>query len=248
MAAPLCGREGGRVPADPPRGALRRVGDARAWSLYCALPTNWLVPVCVGRKVRCAGRPRCLLRAANAVGVRCFLVSTRMFETTHQAPSAPVHLCPTSPNRRCPRRLPASPARTDRHPKPAATTSLNIRSMPPSSRQQGTLASPPRARPATVSRPVSTIAAIRVRGVSKSPRARHTTSERGRPAGCRARGEGLCGTRRPSVSSAQFAIHEGSPTGGAMQTGTHALGGSGACSSGWAMLGRRVLLLHTGGR
>ena len=100
-------------------------------------------------------------------------------------------------NRRCPRRLPASPARSDRHPKPAATTSFNIRSTPPSSLQQGTLASPPRARPATESRPVSIIVAIRARAASQRPRrARHTTSERGKPEGCQARGEGVCGTRR----------------------------------------------------
>ena len=48
--------------------------------------------------------------------------------------------------------------------------------------------------------------------------------------------------------SAQFALAPGSPTGSAMQTEIQALGGSGVCSSGWPMLGRRMLLLHTGGR
>lgn len=43
------------------------------------------------------------------------------------------------------------------------------------------------------------------------------------------------------VSSAQFALHEGSPGSSAKQTDSQAVGGSGVCSSGGPMRGRRVL-------
>ena len=67
MAAPLFGREGGRVPADPP-GALRRAGD-EGTLLYCTLPTNRRVPACVvqrekgvwSRAAFCARRCVCLM-------------------------------------------------------------------------------------------------------------------------------------------------------------------------------------------